>query len=429
MTMSRFSRILMFIVSAIGLAIFTNSLFPAYARDTSPNDKYLTIEDSVNIAIQNNSLIKSKINKEEAVKGEIEQAKLIPNPKLNLVTEEMPSNQIGLSESQNMVSLSQKIELGGKRKLRTEAAKKKKNILNLDTQTTIWNITAKTKKAFFNLLTSQENLKLAQKNVEIAMGLKILSDKRYEVGDISKLTVLKSSIGLSTAKTNVVEAERNMFNATRKLQTTMGTTGAPFQNLVPVPVTDVPLLYLCKLEALLLTNYPALQAQKGVVNLSLLKIKEAKRKRIPDIDFTVGYKRLSATDDDTIQAGISFPLPFFNRNQGNIVEAEELSHMAKNDETTARNELLLQLNNAFSMYVSTRELVRTFLDNVVPQAEEALKIARLGYEHGEFGFLEVLDAQRTLVTTNVSYLKTLNNLFTSMTEIERLAGVKISDIR
>ena len=56
-------------------------------------------------------------------------------------------------------------------------------------------------------------------------------------------------------------------------------------------------------------------------------------------------------------------------------------------------------------------------------------MSKQGYEHGEFDFLEVLDAQRTLVTANVSYLKALNNLFTSMTEIERLVGVKISDIK
>lgn len=105
-----------------------------------------------------------------------------------------------------------------------------------------------------------------------------------------------------------------MLNATKRLQTVMGTTGTPLQKLVPVPPTDAPdapLLKLEKLEELLLKNYPDLKAQKSIVNLSLLKIKEAKRKNIPDIDVSIGYKRLSATDDDTIQAGISLPLPFF----------------------------------------------------------------------------------------------------------------------
>jgi cobalt-zinc-cadmium efflux system outer membrane protein len=209
----------------------------------------------------------------------------------------------------------------------------------------------------------------------------------------------------------------------------MGTIGTPLQKLVPIPVTDVPLLKLEKLEELLIVNYPALQAQKNIVDLSLLKVKEAKRKRIPDIDFSVGYKRLSATDNDTIQAGITLPLPIFNRNQGNIIEANELSYKAKDDETAVRYELLLQLGNAFSLYASTRELVRSFVDTITPQAKESLKIAKQGYEHGEFDYMDVLDAQRTLATTNVSYLKILNELFSSITEIEKLVGVKISDIK
>ncbi|MGR3317394.1 MAG: TolC family protein [Candidatus Anammoxibacter sp.] len=426
----KFPGISMFTAFVIGFAIFSsNNLFHAYAKEISAKDKYLTIEDAVNIAIQNNPLIKSKKHKVEAAKGKIIQAKLIPNPVINLVAEEMPTNEIGLNQSQNMVSLSQKLELGGKRRLRTDAAKKQKNILNLDTQTAIWNITAKTKKAFFDLLTAQDELNLARNNVEIAMSLKNLTDKKFEAGDISKLGVLKAQVELSNAKTNVIEAERNMFNATRRLQTVMGAIGTPLQKLVPVPVTDVPNLKLEKLEELLLENCPALQAQKSVVNLSLIKVKEAKRKMIPDINFSVGYKRLSATDDDTIQAGISLPLPFFNRNQGNIIEAKELSYKAKYDEAATRNELLLQLDNAFSMYASTRELVRSFIDSIIPQAEESLKISKLGYEHGEFDFLEVLDARRTLVTANASYLKVLNDLFTSMTEIERFVGVKISDIK
>lgn len=405
------------------------ALLLSNAQDTNTTTEYLTVEDAVEIAINNNPIIKSKKHNVEAATGRIRQAHVLPNPELNLFTEEAPTNEIGLNESQNMVSLSQKLEIGGKRGLRTDVAKKEKTILGLDVQTAIWNITAKTKKAFFDLLTAQDELNLAKKTVEIAMSLKSLSDKRFEAGDIARLGVLKAGVELSNAKINVVEAERNMFNATKRLQTSMGTIGTPLQKLVPIPVTDVPLLKLEKLEELLIENYPALQAQKNIVDLSLLKVKEAKRKRIPDIDFSVGYKRLSATDNDTLQAGITLPLPFFNRNQGNIIEANELSYKAKYDEMIVRNELLLQLNDAFSMYASTRELVRSFVDTIIPQAKESLKIAKQGYEHGEFDYMDVLDAQRTLATTNVSYLKISNELFSSITEIEKLVGVKISDIK
>ncbi len=422
--------LLIFILVVCYFAIFSDKTqFLSYSQEFRANDKHLTIEDAVEIAINNNPVIKSKRRNVEAATGRIRQAHLLPNPEINLLAEEIPTEEIGLNQSQNMISLSQKLEIGGKRRLRTEVAIKEKGILELDLQIMIMNITAQTKKAFFDVITAQDELNLAKETVEIAMSFKNLTDKRFEAGDIAKLGVLKAEVELSNAKANVVEAERNMFNATKRLQTSMGTIETPLQKLVPIPVTDVPLLKLEKLEALLIENYPALQAQKNIVDLSLLKVKEAKRKRIPDIDFSVGYKRLSATDDDTIQAGITLPLPFFNRNQGNIIEARALSYKAKDDETAVRYELLLQLGNAFSLYAATRELVRSFVDTIIPQAKESLKIAKQGYEHGEFDYMDVLDAQRTLATTNVSYLKILNELFSSITEIEKLVGVKISDIK
>jgi len=399
MNMFKSLGLLIFILVVCYFAIFSDKTqFLSYSQEFRANDKHLTIEDAVEIAINNNPVIKSKRRNVEAATGRIRQAHLLPNPEINLLAEEIPTEEIGLNQSQNMISLSQKLEIGGKRRLRTEVAIKEKGILELDLQIMIMNITAQTKKAFFDVITAQDELNLAKETVEIAMSLKNLTDKRFEAGDIAKLGVLKAEVELSNAKANVVEAERNMFNATKRLQTSMGTIETPLQKLVPIPVTDVPLLKLEKLEALLIENYPALQAQKNIVDLSLLKVKEAKRKRIPDIDFSVGYKRLSATDDDTIQAGITLPLPFFNRNQGNIIEARALSYKAKDDETAVRYELLLQLGNAFSLYAATRELVRSFVDTIIPQAKESLKIAKQGYEHGEFDYMDVLDAQRTLFT-------------------------------
>ncbi len=423
-------NISMLMLTACCLTIFTeSSLSLTHAQEIGDTDNNMTIDDAVNIAIRNNPIIKSKKRSVEASKGRIKQANLMPNPKINLVAEEMPTNEIGLNESQNMVSLSQKFEIGGKRRIRTDAAKKEKSILDFDLQTTIKDITAETKKAYFEVITSQDGLKLAKITVEIAESLKNISDKKFEAGDIAKLEVLKADVELSNAKNRVVEAERNMFNAIKILQTIMGTPGVSLKKLVPVPVADVPPFKLEKLEELLLKNYPALQAQKNIVVLSLLKVKEAKRKRIPDIDFSVGYKRLSATDDDTIQAGISLPLPFFNRNQGNIIEANEISHKAKEDETAVKNKLMLQLHNAFSLYASSRELVRSFTDIIIPQAEQVLDIAKRGYAQGEFDYLEVLDAQRTLASSNITYLSSLNDYFISRTEIEKLVGVNIFDIK
>ena len=405
------------------------ALLLSHAQETNTKIEYLTLEDAVEIAINNNPLIKSKKHNIGSSEGRVRQAGLLPNPEIEFFTQEMPTNNIGFDQSQNSVALFQKLETGGKRKLRVKAAEKEKRVMEMDLQSTIANITAKVKKSFFNVLTTHEELKFAEEALEITKSLMSISNQRFEIGDIARIDVLKAEIELSNAKMRVQNTERKYLNSAKILQTVMGVPDIDLNNLFPISTADTPSLNLDNLNDLLLNNHPALKARKKVVELSVIKISEAKRMAIPDINATVGYKRLSATDVNTIQAGIEFPLPIFNRNQGKIIEARALSHKAKDDVEIVRNQLLLQLSNAFSLYTSTREQVRFFTYTIIPQSEESLKIARQGYKQGEFDYLEVLDAQRTLANTRISYLKILNELFSSITEIEKFVGVKISDIK
>jgi cobalt-zinc-cadmium efflux system outer membrane protein len=405
------------------------ALLLSHAQETNTKIEYLTLEDAVEIAINNNPLIKSKKHNIGSSEGRVRQAGLLPNPEIEFFTQEMPTNNIGFDQSQNSVALFQKLETGGKRKLRVKAAEKEKRVMEMDLQSTIANITAKVKKSFFNVLTTHEELKFAEEALEITKSLMSISNQRFEIGDIARIDVLKAEIELSNAKMRVQNTERKYLNSAKILQTVMGVPDIDLNNLFPISTADTPSLNLDNLNDLLLNNHPALKARKKVVELSVIKISEAKRMAIPDINATVGYKRLSATDINTIQAGIEFPLPIFNRNQGKIIEARALSHKAKDDVEIVRNQLLLQLSNAFSLYTSTREQVRFFTYTIIPQSEESLKIARQGYKQGEFDYLEVLDAQRTLANTRISYLKILNELFSSITEIEKFVGVKISDIK
>ena len=401
----------------------------SYAQESNTKTDYLTLEDAVGIALNNNPLLKSKKHNIGTYEGRIKQARLLPNPEIEFFTQETPTNNIGFDQSQNSVALSQKLETGGKRKLRVKAARKEKKVMEMDLQTTIADITAKVKKSFFNVLTTEEEFKFAKKTIEIAKSLMSISNQRFKIGDIARIDVLKAEIELSNAKMRVQNAERKYLNTAKMLQTVMGVSDIDLNNLLPISTADTPSLNLENLNELLLNNHPALKARKKVVDLSVIKITEAKRMAIPDINATIGYKRLSTTDINTVQAGIEFSLPIFNRNQGKIIEARALSHKAKDDVEVVRNQLLLQLSNAFSLYTSTREQVRIFTDTIIPQSEESLKIARQGYRQGEFDYLQVLDAQRTLANTRISYLKILNELFSSITEIEKFVGVKISDIK
>jgi outer membrane protein, heavy metal efflux system len=59
---------------------------------------------------------------------------------------------------------------------------------------------------------------------------------------------------------------------------------------------------------------------------------------------------------------------------------------------------------------------------VLPGAQRAFDAASEGYRQGKFGFLEVLDAQRTLFEARGRYLEALAAYHKAVAEVERLIG-------
>jgi cobalt-zinc-cadmium efflux system outer membrane protein len=64
---------------------------------------------------------------------------------------------------------------------------------------------------------------------------------------------------------------------------------------------------------------------------------------------------------------------------------------------------------------------------VLPGARSTYEAATIGFENGKFSFLEVLDAQRTLIAAKSQYLIALANVHRAQAELESLIGDLIVD--
>jgi len=66
---------------------------------------------------------------------------------------------------------------------------------------------------------------------------------------------------------------------------------------------------------------------------------------------------------------------------------------------------------------------------VLPMARDVFESARTGYQQGKFSYLEVLDAQRTLFDAENRHVETLVNYHFARSQIERLIGKDLENIR
>jgi cobalt-zinc-cadmium efflux system outer membrane protein len=115
---------------------------------------------------------------------------------------------------------------------------------------------------------------------------------------------------------------------------------------------------------------------------------------------------------------LSVPLQLFNRNQGNIYRAH--AELAAAHEEARRIELLLQdrLTDALYRYQVAKMRADRYANDILPDADESLKLIGEGYRRGELSYLELLNAQSTFFRVNLAYVESLRDLRVSHAEIE-----------
>ena len=402
-----------------------DSTIKAVDKNNQPVNKKISLEEALKIAIEKNPQLQSTRDQIDVAVGSLRQSKIYPNPVLGLLAEEVPSNEVGLNQSQNLVSITQPIITGGKRGLGIKVSEKSKEKDEFERDAVLLAVIADTKKAFYKVVADQEGYAIAKKVEEIAKGIYESEKARFDAGEVAITNVLRAEVEFSKARNLVSNAEGNLQNSIKELQTVMGIPEEIIDGSTGKLLSRPAELSLPELELKMNNNQPFLKASKKNIEIAETQLSLEKRQVIPDINLSAGYKRLTQENVDTVQMGVEIPAPFFNRNQGNIQKGKALSRKAKSENLSVYNDLLFQLKKNFNSYNVERKRVIEYGDKILPKAEESLKLITRGYKEGEFDYIDLLDAQRTWAETRISYIDSLKNLNMLIADIERLAVTKI----
>lgn len=143
---------------------------------------------------------------------------------------------------------------------------------------------------------------------------------------------------------------------------------------------------------------------------------------IPDPSISVGVREFRESNDRAFVAGLSIPIPVFNANGGNIAKARHEVNKTESDKRAAEITLSTELMRAEQELENAYRQAQSLKDTVIPAAEKAYSLSRQGYGAGKFPYLEVLDAQRTLVEARAEYNDTLKEYHTKRAEVERMTA-------
>lgn len=413
------------------------TLSPAQPDHRVPSDSSLPIAEeptgvlvlsqALALALTQNPELSAYSWESRAQEAAALQAKLFPNPTFGANAANFGNKVIkGFDGDVVTLELSQLIELGGKRTARIEAAALTKQLADWDYETKRADVLTQVAQAFIEVLAAQQRLALTQQTQELANQTTVTTSARVQAGKVSPVEETKAKVARASVRIELMRAQKELEAARKRLAAGWGSTASRFEavtgNLENIQTPAA-------LETLRqrLSKNPDLARWATEITQRQALIALEKAKAVPDVTATVGASKYLMPNDYALVVGFSVPLPVFNRNQGGIQEAEHRLTKAEEELRSAEVRIATALNTAYQKLEAAHAEVSALRQDILPGAQSAYDAAREGYRYGKFGFLDVLDAQRTLFGAKNQYLLALADYHKSMAEVERLVGSDMNE--
>jgi cobalt-zinc-cadmium efflux system outer membrane protein len=111
--------------------------------------------------------------------------------------------------------------------------------------------------------------------------------------------------------------------------------------------------------------------------------------------------------------GVALPLRIFDRNQGNIRQAQSEVAAANRNVERVQKWIAQQFGVQWGAYATARGRVSVYKNDILPEAQELQILAFEAYRRGEYSSHEMLEAQRTFAELQLEYFDNLSALMES----------------
>jgi len=382
----------------------------------------ITLSRAQALALAHNSELMSFARGFGASEAAVVRAGVLPNPVLGVASENLGNNRLKENGDQaNALQLGQLIELGGKRAARVKLAETGRDLAAWDYQAKQADMILRVSVAFIDVLIGQHRQSLAKESLVLARAFADSVSKRVAAGKASPVEETKARLSLYSVEVELEQAKRELAAARQRLSSLWNNPAPRFETAVGdlERIVDLPsreqLFSRARANPDLARWGTEIAQRDAAVDL-------AKAKGTPDLTLTGGVARFSQFNDTAYTIGISIPIPLFDRNRGGILEATRLLDKTVDQKRAAENRVYTEINNAEQRLAAIRVEIETLRTSILPGAQSAFDATRKGYELGKFGFIDVIDAQRTLSLVRSQYLGALANYQRGVREFERLIG-------
>ena len=393
------------------------------AQPTVNPDGEITLAEAIDAALRSNPELLASAYELNAAQARIVQAGLRPNPELAAELENFAGRGSlrGVDGLETTLSLSQVIEMGDKRQLRTSAARADLDLVIIEQRAKELDVLAEVTRRFIDVVAAQERARFATEATGLAERTLAAIGTRVDAGRSPEAERSRARIAVTRAQVEQRQAQSELRSARYALSALWGSPEPAFTgsraDLFDLRAVQPFASLMQRLE-----ESPDFIRFASESRLREAELRLARAQARPNLGLRLGVRRLEESSDSALVAGFSMPLGVTDRNQGAIQEAKVRLTQSDAQRDAARVRARASLFSLYQEMNAARERVDIVRNEAIPQAQQAVDQTASGYERGRFSFLELVSVQEELLALRAAAIDAAADYHRLRAEIERLTS-------
>jgi outer membrane protein, heavy metal efflux system len=348
-------------------------------------------------------------------------ARAFPNPELELIPG-LANARTGNSGTSAAFGIVQPIERPSFRRAKQDLASSRIALAQSNQKVVEAFVIDQVRRRSVETVKAQEELAAVTEDLQIAKQIAERVRVRARTGEAPRFDLMRAEAEVAIVQKNFESAQSKVKQTKIELQQAIGRS-LPVSFNVEVDASLNALLAESDYQLLRVTVAelnPELAAARRETDKNVMLTELERRSVLPQFSIRAQHER--EPDISFNRIGVQMSIPFFNKREGPIAEAQALTKRSQVLAQARQYELENSFDAAWAAYISAQQQVKAFEEGILQRSRAVLEVAEAAYRLGERGILEYLDAQRQFRLIRNDLVVARYNLLVTRTQLERLAG-------
>jgi cobalt-zinc-cadmium efflux system outer membrane protein len=335
----------------------------------------------------------------ELARAEVLAAGRWPNPSLSFTHEAAG----GVSEG--LFTIAQPLPLTGRRGLEVRSAAARADAAADRADDRVRRLRAETRLALVEVWAAQERERELMRRTGRMREVRTMIARREDEGDAAGFDLLRAEREAIDAEIDLATAATDRRRAQTLLASVLQIADPASIVVPPSPSDSAPPPPLAELTAHADAARADLRAFRNEADAASFAMRAAARRRLPEPEVVAGTKSSNAGSGDTgAIVGLRVSLPLFDRGRPEQAAATARADQARVESEALRQSLHAQIAAARASLVERQAAAERYRA-ALAAADEVERIARVSYDAGERGILELLDAHRVASSARIRLIE------------------------